>query len=342
MPKRKRPATISDVARRANVSIATVSRVLNASTPVADETAGRVQIAIQQLSFVPRAAARGLASRKTRTLGLVLPEIGREFFSPLLRGIEAEARQAGFHLLIETTDTAGTQRSLLRGLGEHNTDGLIMFIGSVEEKELARLHRNGFPVVLLHQSAPAALRIPVITIENKSSAQKIVEHLIVVHGRRRIAFLRGQEGHEDSVWREKGYREALKKHGVPFDPCLVACGGFDPQEAEDTIAQMLIDGVEFDAVFAGDDDAATGVLAALHNAGKLVPQDVAVVGFDDAPFSRFLTPSLTTVRAPTEEIGRTAVRKLLKILANEKVEPLILLPTELVIRHSCGCRGDAR
>lgn len=339
MLTRKRPPTISDVARHASVSIATVSRVLNSSPHVASNTAERVQAAIRQLSFVPHATARGLASRRTHTLGLVLPEIGREYFSPLLRGIEAEARQAGYHLLIETTETRDPTRLYLRGLGAHNTDGLAMFTDSVDDDELLRLHKDGFPVVLLHQTPPAGIDFPVISIENKSSAQKIVEHLIEIHNRHRIAFLRGQDGHEDSMWREKGYREALKKHDIPFDSSLVARGGFNSDEAKEAVVQMLKDGLGFDAIFTGDDDAATGVLAALHQGGKRVPQDIAVVGFDDAPFSRYLTPSLTTVRAPTEEVGRTAVRQLLKIIQTEKPEPLILLPTELVIRSSCGCQS---
>jgi LacI family transcriptional regulator len=339
MSSGKRPPTISDVARRANVSIATVSRVLNASPLVIADTAERVQAAIKQLSFVPHATARGLASRRTRTLGLVLPEIGREYFSPLLRGIESEVRQAGYHLLIEATETPDTTQPYLRGLGEYNTDGLIMFAGSIEDQELSRLHMNGFPVVLLNQTPPEGLDIPVIAIENKSSAQKIVEHLIGTHHCRRIVFLRGQTGHEDSIWREKGYREALKNHDIPFDSSLVASGGFEHDEAREAIKQMMIDGVGFDAIFTGDDDAATGVFAALHQAGKHVPQDVAVVGFDDAPFSRYLTPPLTTVRAPTEEVGRTAVRQLLKIIQTEQADPLILLPTELVIRSSCGCQS---
>src|SRR4030095_15267246 len=116
-------------------------------------------------------------------LGLVLPEIGREYFAPLLRGIESEARQAGYHLLIETTETPDTSLPYLRGLGAHNTDGLVMFTDSVEDQELVRLHKNGFPIVLLHQTPPDGTDIPVISIENKSSAQKIVEHLIETHNR---------------------------------------------------------------------------------------------------------------------------------------------------------------
>src|SRR5512143_2305929 len=178
----KRSPTISDVAGKAGVSIATVSRVLTGKAPVAIDTAGRVRAAIEQLGFVPRAAARGMASRRTHTLGLVLPEIGREFFLPLLRGIEREARQLGYDLLIQTTEMPDTARAWLGGLGEHNTDGLIFFTDSVEDDELRRLHDNGFPMVLLHQTPPQGTDIPVITIENKSGAQRLVDHLIEVHG----------------------------------------------------------------------------------------------------------------------------------------------------------------
>jgi LacI family transcriptional regulator len=180
----------------------------------------------------------------------------------------------------------------------------------------------------------------VVTIENQSGAQKIVEHLIEIHNRRRIVFLQGQESHEDSTWREKGYREALESHGIRFDPSLVAPGGFNRQEARETIEQILLDGLEFDAIFTGDDESATGVLEALHHAGKRIPQEIAVVGFDDAPFSQYLTPPLTTIRAPTEKVGRTAIGQLLKVIKKEEVDPVILLPTELVIRVSCGCHSE--
>ncbi len=337
MPNSRISPTISDVARKAGVSIATVSRVLNGHTPVAQNTVARVQAAIQELVFVPRSAARGLASRRTQTLGLVLPEIGRTFFSPLLRGIEAEARAARYDLLIQTTQNPNTARASLRGLGQHNTDGLIVFTNSVEDDELIRLHQNGFPMVLLHQSPPDGLDIPVITMENKQGAKNIVDHLIEMHGCRRIAFLRGPEQNEDSEWRERGYREALENHGLPWDASLVARGGFDEAEAAMVIQDWLRNDIRFDAVFCGDDDAASGVLVTLAQAGKRVPDQVAVAGFDDGPLARFLTPALTTVRAPIEQIGREAVKQLVRLIRADQADRITMLPTELVIRQSCGC-----
>ena len=333
----KRPPTISDVASKAGVSIATVSRVLSGKAPVAISTAERVRAVIEELEFVPRAAARGLASHRTHTLGLLLPEIGRDFFLPLLRGIEREARRLGYDLLIQTTEMPDTAQASLGGLGEHNTDGLIIFTDSVEDAALSRLSEDGFPVVLLHQTPPKGAQIPVITVENKSGAQRLVDHLIEVHGCRRIAFLRGPDGNEDSEWRERGYRQALANHGIAFDPKMVADGSYDENEAQAAVQQWLMDGLEMDAIFAGDDDAAMGVLAALRGAGKRVPEDVAVVGFDDVAVSRHLTPPLTTVQSPIEQVGREAVLQLVKCIHNEAIDPIVLLRTELVIRESCGC-----
>lgn len=337
MSTTKRPPTISDVAGKAGVSIATVSRVLSGNAPVAVETAERVRAVIEELDFVPRAAARGLASRRTHTLGLLLPEIGRDFFLPLLRGIEREARRLQYNLLIQTTEMPDTAQASLGGLGEHNTDGLIIFTDSVEDATLHHLFEDGFPLVLLHQTPPEGTQIPVISVENKTGAETLIDHLIEVHGCERIAFLRGPEGNEDSVWRERGYRHALSNHKIAFDPNLVGNGGYDEFQAAAAVQSWLTNGLMPDAIFAGDDDAALGVLAALRAAGKRVPEDVAVVGFDDVTLSRHVTPALTTVRSPIEQVGREAVLQLIKCIHNEAVEPLTLLRTELVIRQSCGC-----
>jgi len=332
---RNRPPTIADVARHAEVSIATVSRVLNGTTPVQPAKADRVRLAMDELQFVPRHAARVLASRRTNTIGLVMSEISGAFFPPLLKGIEAGAHEAGYDLLIHSTKKEGPSH---RPLGEHNTDGLLIFTDSLDHRELRRLHNMNFPIVLLHQTPPDSLNIPVIAIENKDGAVMLVNHLIEMHSRRRIVFLRGPEGHEDSVWRERGYREALESHSLKFDPNLIASGGFDEEEAFITIQQMLLGGIEFDAIFAGDDDSAIGAMRALKMAGRSIPGDVAVVGFDDVPFARYLSPALTTVRAPIEEIGREAVRQLAHLMNGDQAQALTLMRTELVIRESCGCQ----
>ncbi len=329
--------TITDVAQLAGVSIATVSRVLNASTPVVEETAQRVRAAVDELQFVPRTAARVLASRKTNTIGLLFSEIRGAFFAHLLQGIESQLRSAGYELLIYSTQSDHPTKR--KPLGEHNTDGLLVFTSSLETEELRRLNKINFPVVLMHQTPPEGMNIPVITIENKDGAEMLVSHLIEKHGRRRIVFLQGPEGHEDSQWRERGYRDALDAHGIPFDPELIVTGEFDEEQAFVAMQQLLLDGIEFDAVFSGDDDAAIGVYRALKMANRIIPDDVAVVGFDDVQFSRYISPALTTIRAPIEEVGREAVRQLIRLLNGEQAQSLVLMRTELVIRESCGCKS---
>lgn len=335
-------ATIADVAERAGVSIATVSRVINKSGQVADTTAARVKTAILELNFAPHPAARGLASRKTNHIGLILRDISGEFFQPMLRGIEAGTREHGFDLLIHCTHRSPDQAAPMNyPLSEHNSDGLLVFTDSLDEAEIIRLHDAQFPLVLLHRSSPPGLNLPCVTVENKSGARRLVDYLIEERGCRRIAFLAGPDGQEDSFWREMGYRESLTAHGIGFDSSLVATGGFDEHVAKTGIQTLLERGVKMDAIFTGDDDSAIGVLAYLKGVGIRVPEDMAVVGFDDIPLARHLTPPLTTVRAPIETAAREAVNQLVRLIRTGEAERLVLLPTELVIRRSCGHPEEA-
>jgi DNA-binding LacI/PurR family transcriptional regulator len=227
MTRKKSSSTIRDVARIAGVSVATVSRYINQTAIIAEETGRHVQAAMDELSFTPHPVARNLATQRTNTIGLLLSDIGGEFYTPLLRGIEAVSSEAGFDLLIHSTNTSHTAKAPRRALNEYNTDGLLIFIDALDSTELTRLSQIGFPLVLMHQSPPDHLNIPFVTIENRRGAQQAVEHLIEVHGRKRIAFLRGPEGNEDSEEREQGYLQALKAHGLPLDPTLEVRGDFD-------------------------------------------------------------------------------------------------------------------
>lgn len=331
--------TIDDVAKRAGVSISTVSRVINQTTPVSQEIVSRVQAAMMELHYVPRTAARNLASRKTNTLGLMLTEIQGDFFVPMLSGIEAVASEAGFDLLISTSGRrqARPRKEMLLSVGVHNADGLLVFANSLSEADLAHCYNVGLPMVLIYQSPPASLEIPYVTIENKAASRNLVNHLIEVHGRRRIAFLRGPERNDDSYWREIGYREALAAHQIPFDPDLMAQGDFDRKLVEAAVKKMLAAGIAIDAFFSGDDEGAIAVLDVLKEAGRRVPEEIAVVGFDDLRLSAYLTPPLTTVRAPTEKVGYKAAQQLVKLIRTGQAEALTLLPTDIVIRRSCGC-----
>lgn len=336
-PLHKPSPTIRDVARQAGISVATVSRVINQTAPVSEEVAARVRAVMAEMKFVPHTAARNLATRKTKSLGLLISNIAGDFFVPLLSGIESVAHDSGFDLLIATSHRHFLQEVAPIPLGAHNTDGLLIFTGSLTDDDLAEFYESGLPLVLIYQSPPRSMDISCVTVENKSATFKIVEHLIKVHHRRRILLLRGPQGEEDSRWRELGYRQALDACHLPFDPDLVGPGNFDRVTSQETIRMILASGIQFDAVFTGDDDAAVGVYSALAEAGLRIPEDVSVAGFDDQFFSSYLNPPLTTVRAPTEQVGSEATRQLVRLIQTGQAEPLILLSTELVIRRSCGC-----
>jgi len=331
-------ATIKDVARQAGVSIATISRVINGMEVVTPETARRVQEVIDRLGYRPHAVARHLALQRTTTLGLMISEIGGAFFAPLLRGLEQGARQAGYDLLIYTTHRSQVPApSLPRPLSEYNTDGLLIFTDALEDQEILRLSGRGFPVVLLQRTPPAGSQVACITLENQSGAECIVSHLVENHQRRRIAFLVGPEGNEDSAERFTGYRTALAAHDLPFDPGLVGPGGYQRSIAAATVAGWITGGLDFDAVFASDDDSAMGAIDVLQAVGRHVPGKVSVAGFDDQEWARYSNPPLTTVRAPTEQLGMEAVRLLDRVIQADFDSPLIRLPVEVVIRKSCGC-----
>ena len=328
--------TIRDVARQAGVSSATVSRYLNNKAPVSAEVAARLQAVMEKLNYVPQASARKLATQKTQTIGLVLSDISGDFFAPLISGIEAVTGQNGFDLLISSTRQLLRRKGLLP-IGPHNVDGMLIFTDSLGTDELERFYKRSFPMVMIHQTPPQSLPIPCVTVENKAASCKLVSHLIEVHGKRQIVFAAGPAEQEDSLWRETGYRTALAEHHIPFDPDLVIRGEFDRHAARELVSQLIASGIPFDAIFAADDESAVGVLKALQDGGRKVPEEIAVVGFDDQRMSPYLTPPLTTVRAPTKEVGKQATKQLIQLIQGQEVELLMLLPTEIVIRRSCGC-----
>jgi len=338
MTQRSSSITIRDVARKASVSVATVSRYINHSASISTVVAERLEKVMIELNYVPHAAARHLASRKTRIIGLLLTNMHNDFFGPLLSGIETVVRMKDYNLIVatyrHTVDNDGDRTPI----GAHNSDGLLVFADSLDDQQLRQLYEKKFPMVLIHRTPPAGLAIPYVTVENRDATRRLIDHLIEVHGRRHIVFMRGPAYQEDSRWREAGYRAALEAHGMEFDPNLSLRGDFERDIAESSMRAFVKSGhPEFDAVFAGDDDAAIGALIALKEAGYRVPEEVAVVGFDDQKLSGFLNPPLTTVRAPTELVGRVAGENIFALLEGSAVDPVTLLSTNVILRHSCGC-----
>lgn len=340
MTKRSSSVTIREVAKQARVSVATVSRFINQNAPVSDELSERIQKVMNELNYVPHAAARQLATRKTRTIGVLVTNMNSDFFAPLFSGIENISRQNEYNLLVATY-RPDLRKAYQPPIGPHNADGLLVFADSLDDDQLVQLCDRDYPLVLIHRTPPDEYDIPFVTIENKSAAYKLVEHLIVQHDKRRIVYIRGPENQEDSQWREVGYRTALEQYGIPYRQELILWGEFDRDIAYTAMNEAIMDrNLEFDAVFAGDDDSAIGVFRALDEVGLRVPEDIAVVGFDDLRLAAYLNPPLTTVRAPTQEVGRMAAQQLFNLLDGKRTETVSLLPTEIILRQSCGCAYD--
>lgn len=197
-------------------------------------------------------------------------------------------------------------------------------------------------MVMVHRLPPPNVPIPSVTVENTEVTKNLIEHLIKMHGRRRILFMRGPSNQEDTLLREEGYKCALQANGIPYDENLILNGEFERDIAYAVMNEFLgrEKRVEFDAVFTGDDDAAIGVLRSLDEHGLRVPAEIAVVGFDDLGFAQLLNPPLTTVRAPTESVGRIATERLFEILANHPSDEVTVLPTKIILRNSCGCEYE--
>jgi DNA-binding LacI/PurR family transcriptional regulator len=292
-----------------------------------------------ELRYTPHAAARQLATRKTHAVGLLLNNLRNDFFIPFLTGVEGIVRKKGYNLIIATY-LADSRDTTPPPIGPHNTDGMLVFSDGLDEETLVRFQSTGFPMVLVHSTPPPSLSIPSVTVENVEITRRLIEHLIHVHHRRRILFLRGPIHQEDSSLREAGYRAALEASGIPFDERLMLTGGFERGIAYEALSEFLSNGdrVEFDAVFTGSDDAAIGVFRALQQHDIQIPEEVSVAGFDDLGFAHYLDPPLSTVRAPTESVGSIATERLFRLLEGETADGTVVLPTEIILRRSCGCK----
>lgn len=323
------------MARAARVSVATVSRVLNDSGPVHHDTRRRVRDAAQSLRFTPHGAARSLITSRTNTLGVLLPDLYGEFFSEIIRGLERGAQTAGYHLLLSSVrnvrdDIAGALR-IMHG----RVDGLIVMSPDTNIASLLA-PRDEVPSVFIN-SALISRNAALLTIDNHDGAFRMVEHLIRA-GHDRVAMIHGPDHNHDAAERARGYRAALERHGVAPQATWEIAGDFREQSGFESALALLRSRSLPTAIFCANDVMAIGAMCALRSRGVRVPDDMAVVGFDDIPLARYVDPALTTVRVPICELGARAVELLLDGLQNGALQgrPPELISTQLVIRESCG------
>ncbi|HEU6450426.1 MAG TPA: LacI family DNA-binding transcriptional regulator [Gemmatimonadaceae bacterium] len=332
--------TIKDVAREAGVSVATISRVVNGSASVKEETRRHVLDVAARLGYSPHGAARSLITSRTNTIGALLPDLHGEFFSEVIRSIDHAAHHGGFHLLLSSSHDGEreimTSFRAMRG----RVDGLIVMSPDLDARTAVHSFPDGFPVVLLNCPADRA-GYDSIVIANYEGARAAVNHLLEL-GHRRIAMITGRERNHDAAERLRGFRDAMGAGGVTGDAAVELSGDFAEESGYRATRELLGERERPTAIFAANDSMAIGAISALREAGVRVPEDVAVVGFDDIPMARYMNPPLTTVHVDISALGTLATDRLLEQIHEEphgaREHRQEVVPATLIVRGSSGSR----
>ena len=335
--------TLEVVAQASGVSRATVSRVVNGDKRVSPATRRTVEKAIEHLGYSPNRAARSLVTRRSDSIGLVIPEpttrlFGDPFFPRLVRGISEMLTASSLQLVLFFPQSRSDEERLRAYLVGGHVDGVLLVSLHGDDPLPGYLVGADIPVVVGGRP-PNGTSISYVDMDNVDGARAAVAHLASI-GRRHIATVAGPRDMSVAADRLQGYREAIAAAGMRYEPELEVSADFDQEIARQLFAELLLTHPEIDAVFAASDPMALGVLQALRAAGRAVPRDVAVVGFDDSTIATAAKPPLSSVRQPIEEMGREMTRMLLASLAPAgRVTRRLFLATELVVRASSG--GDA-
>ncbi|MCC7209951.1 MAG: LacI family DNA-binding transcriptional regulator [Anaerolineae bacterium] len=333
--------TLVDVAREAGVSRATASLVLRNSPLVADETRERVLAAMQSLGYVYNRGAARLRTRQSHTIGLVVPDISNPFYAELTVAIENQLDQGGYvALLANTSDTAGKQARFLESVLEHGVDGVLISPAKETSPEVIENLNRMIPVVQFVRRVPG-LAVDYVGSENVNGTRAAVEHLID-HGHRRIAFLGGAFHSSSLKERREGYTLALEGHGLPVDETLMISGSISRNAGYQALLQVMKNPDPPTAAMCYNDVVAFGVMLGLQDTGRIPGKDFAVVGFDNIADAASWRPALTTVSGDPHTIGEAAVTRLLSRIAHRDAEvESILMPSQLLVRESCGAHAQS-
>jgi LacI family transcriptional regulator len=334
--------TSQEVAKRAGVSRTTVSLVLNdvPGVKISPETRQRVLKAAYELNYVPDAAAQALASRRARIVGLILIRHPRQistdaFLTQTLNGLIETIRQHGMRLLIDIVEPQHQKKTYLQLIRAKRIDGIILSGPRYDDEALNALQEVNFPTVLLGQ-LPGS-KIAFVDVDNRAAAYTAVAHLIKLGHSRIACITNAPVTYTAASDRLDGYRKALEDHGIAFDLALVRYGDFDIDSGYRQMLSLIESRVPLSAVFVSSDTLAYGATAAIREHGLRIPEDIALVGFDDLPFSQYSDPPLTTVHLPAVELARRSAETLLQILQHGEIASnQIILDTQFVVRQSCG------
>jgi len=337
--------TVRDVARHAGVSTSTVSHVLNRTRFVSDDLRERVMAAMRELDYEPNAAARMLSLKRSDTLGLIVSDIRNPFFSSVARGVEDVAQEHGYTVVLCNSDeNLMKETACLKTLQSRQVDGVLLASAGLADEYVSRLVQAGFPIVLVDRDLPGQ-GLPAVLLDNEGAAYSAVRHLIE-RGHRRIGMLSGRHSISTTTERVAGYHRALREAGLDLDGRLVVSGESTSEGGTDATHELLSIEPPPTAIFSGNNLMSIGALHSISSRGLSVPDDVALVGFDDFPFpwSDAFRPHLTTVAQPTYELGRRSAEMLVQML-RRSTPPAglrVVLEGKLVIRESSGALAQRR
>lgn len=332
-------ASITDVASKAGVSASTASRVMTGAANVSPELRKKVLAAVEELQYKPNLVARSLASKSTRMLGLIVPEIEHPFYGTIADATETAAYERGYVLLVASAhEDAARERAYVEAVVNRWVDGLI-FVRVQAEANVSYLSELGLPVVVLDRSV-GERKVHFVGVDNVAVGYNATKHLLDL-GHRRILHLCGPLDFVIAQHRLQGYTQALHEAGVAIDPSLCVVCDYRIPLARATLSRVLAEDLPFSAIFAGSDYLAIGAMQALAEHGLRIPGDVSLVGVDDIAPAALVTPPLTTVAQPLRQMATTAVDLLLKLIqGQQRVRQRILLPTQLIVRGSTGPGGE--
>ena len=327
--------TVKDVAKAAGVSVASVSRALNGHKNMAEDTRARILEFAARMRYMPNGAARSLITKRTHTIGAVLPDLHGEFFSELIRGIDFAARARGLHLLVSSSHGDAEEAAAALRSMQGRVDGLLIMSPHADPGLLHANLPDSLPVVLMNASVGHS-RYPTISIDNHGGALAMIRHLIAC-GHRRIAFIAGPPGNLDGDERLRGYHDGLAEASLTHEAMVIA-GEFTEESGHAAGQELFHRTPRPDAVFAANDMMAIGCLFALRERDLVIADDIAIAGFDDIPIARYITPPLTTVRVRIADLGRSALTRLLAEMEvpGSSSATSQVLPCEVVVRASCG------
>ena len=330
-------STIKEIALKANVSIATVSRALNNDPCVISETREKILCISRELNYKPNILARNFVKKKSNVIGLILPEISDEFFTEIIKGVDEVTYTHGYYTMVASSHKYRTlDESILTFMQNGIVGGMILLVSSLNNNIKGILDQSKIPIVMISGHNETG-KYDAVSIDNYQGAFNITEYLIVEKGYIKIAHISGPLDNDDALLRKRGFLDACRKHNLAINNSWIIKGDFTRETGKAACSELLKMKTKPQIIFAANDMMALGCYDAAAKAGIKIPEDLGIAGFDDIFVAKYLSPGLTTVRVQIEEVGKTAADILMKKIQrrNDASHPVVRISTQLVIRGSC-------